>query len=174
MQKLLKFGFYLIAFMALSLGASDVKATEIDPPKIGNGNIGTGTDDNHTIFEGVWTLKEASDNLDYTVTIFGKIDFTNFDGEDPYRNLYISVIGEGHIPLVKTYHLGSSFDWVFGKWINLPSGGEPDYYEFTPFTDESKAIEFKLFYFDDSTYSTEPVCFSVTLESLFVKRDCEL
>ena len=99
MQKLLKFGFYLIAFMALSLSASDVKATEIDPPKTGNGNIGTGTDDNHTIFEGVWIVKDVPHNGNYLATIFGKYDFTKFDGEDPYRDLYISMIGDGHIPV---------------------------------------------------------------------------
>ena len=160
--------------MALSLILSDVKATEVDPPKIGNGNIGTGTDDNHTIFEGVWTLEEASDKVDYTVTIFGKYDFRKLDGEDPYRDLYISIIGNGHFPVVKTYHLGSSLGWGFDKWINLPSDGEPYYYEFTPFTDESEAIEFKVLHFNDSTYSAEPVCFSVTFKSLSVKRDCEL
>ena len=80
MQKLMKFGFYLIAFMALSLSASDVKATEITPPKPVSSNIETGTDNNHTIFEGVWALKKAPDNLDYFVTIFSKIDFTKFDG----------------------------------------------------------------------------------------------
>ena len=146
MQKLLKCGFYLIAVMALSLGLSDVKATEIDPPKLGGANIGTGTDDNHTIFEGVWALKEASDNLDYFVTIFSKFDFTKFDGEDPYSNLYISIIGDGHIPEVKTYHLGNSLGWGFDKWINLPSLVDELYrYEFAPFTDESNAIEFKVF-----------------------------
>ena len=175
MQKLLKFGFYLIAVMALSLSLSDVKAAEIDPPKPVSSNIETGTDDNHTIFEGVWTVKEAPDTGNYDATIFGKYDFTKFDGEDPYRDLYISIIGNGHIPVVKTYHLGNSLDWGFGKWINLPSSHSQLYrYEFTPFTDESNAIEFKLFYLDDSTYSEGFVCFSVTFKSLSVKRDCEL
>ena len=186
----MKFGFYLIAFMALSLSLSDVKATETDPPKLGGANIGTGTNDKHTNFEGVYSLAETSvppiestsNIIAYRISILSKHNWENpsasfkeYPSSDAFASIvYDEPLVDAYWPSFKTYHLGISYyDWTFEKWLKLPKG-VPDYLEPAPFTDESTAIEFKLSHFNDYTSSVEFICFSVTLESLFVKRDCEL
>lgn len=136
--------------------------------------LNTGSNADHTAFEGVFVLKETPETRsEIKLTIFLKSNFINTHGEEPSYDVFISLIGDGHIPETETYHMGNGFGWKFVKWLNLPYE-VPVQTEQFPFTKKTSSIEFQLSHVDITSNQTEIICVSVSSQSLIIERDCKI
>jgi hypothetical protein len=56
----------------------------------------------------------------YSVSIFAKHNYVGTCGEQCPVDLYVSITGEGELPVVGSYYVASGFDWRIEKWESLP------------------------------------------------------
>ena len=138
-----------------------------------DGNSGiTKINETYVEFEGVYVLESLDDARDaYRISVLSRYNFSHMYEEEPSYDIFLSLIGDGHIPDLKAYKIANGFAWKFEGWLSLP-------YDLTyeskhnAFSNWSESPEFLLSHYDVEKSIRKFLCVSLSPEEVRLAENC--